>query len=167
MFYQLAVSFLCLLFFLQSCSATAFESTVQTPPAKANSPVSERADNSRSLPVMTTEQNQQLCQMTLDLPQLEGYFHPSAPNRKPLRVLINDVVKENFKLVKFGEPVQLINSAEAEKGDLPVFEFSSLEIKNETAKVVFRYRVEGITGTVDFKLEADQWKVVSQKITES
>lgn len=161
-----AVSFFCLLFLLQACGETTLEPIVNSQKARTESAASQTVENSRSLPAMT-DQNEQLCQMTLDLPQLEGYFHQLAPNRKPLRVLKNNVVKENIKLIKFGEPVRLVTLAEVEKEELPFFEFTAIEIKKDAATVIFRYPVEGITGTVDFKREADKWKIVSQKIAES
>ena len=110
------------------------------------------------------DSKQTLCQMTIDLPALEGYFHPTAPNRKPLLVLKNNQV-ENLSLEKFGEPVKFV-SADQAKG-LPVFEFTSVEVKDTTASVSFKYAVEGIKGKVNFKKDGDSWKVESKEVTES
>jgi len=112
---------------------------------------------------MSTEQ---LFQLTIDLPALEEYFHPSEPSRKPLRVVKNDIVMGDLKLTKFGETVEFVTPEEIEEGEKPYFEFSSVEIGDDVATIGFRYPVEGIRGNVAFKYDGE-WKVLSHKIVET
>lgn len=108
---------------------------------------------------------QEVLQTVLDLPALEGYFHPTQPQRRPLRVLKNNVVAENVQLSKFGEPVQLITPDEARQKETPYFEFTQADLQGSQATVAFRYAVEGIRGKV--RLERDgSWKAVSHEIVE-
>jgi hypothetical protein len=109
---------------------------------------------------------EQLYQLTIDLPPLEKYFHPSEPSRKPLYVVKNDAVKGDLKLTKFGEPVEFVPLEELEEDEKPYFEFSSVEIGDDVATVGFRYPVEGIRGKVNFKYDGE-WKVLSHEIVET
>jgi len=113
--------------------------------------------------MMNTEQ---LYQLTIDLPALEDYFHPSEPSRKPLYVVKNDVVESDLKLTKFGEPVQFVTLEKIEDSETPYFEFSSVEIGEDVATVSFRYPVEGIRGKVNFKYDGE-WKVLSHELVET
>lgn len=108
----------------------------------------------------------QLCQLTIDLPNLQQYFHSDQPGRKPLNVIRNSELKDDVSLTKFGEPVKFISAGQAAKNKVPAIEFTSIEISDKTAKVEFRYAVEGIGGTVEFKF-TDKWEVTSSNITES
>ena len=105
----------------------------------------------------------QICQSVLDLEDLEVFFHPTEPGRKPLPVLRNGVVKEGSNLTKFGEPVRLVTD-ETAKGS-PYFEFTSLDVRDGSATVTFQYRVEGIQGKAELRREGG-WKVTSHEIVE-
>jgi hypothetical protein len=134
------------------------------PTANPETKMSENNQNSSRRIDKMSDTKQTLCQMTLDLPALDGFFHPTAPNRKPLLVLKNEQV-EKLNLVKFGEPVKFISADEVK--ELPVFEFTAVEIKENTASISFKYKVEGVKGKVTFKKDGDTWQVESKEITES
>jgi len=154
--YMAASFFLCLGGFLTACARPAIDAAnpnndgITAQP----SPKSEVADTV-----------QLICQMTLDLPALEQYFHPTEPSRKPLRVLKNDTIKGDMKLTKFNLPVVFITAQEAKKKKTPYFEFTSIEVKDATATVNFRYRIEGIRGKVNFKRDG-AWQIVSHELVE-
>ena len=61
---------------------------------------------------------QKVFQMTLDLPELQEYYHvDSLPERKPLIVLKNEYLNNTPHLVKFNEPVTFLTQEEIyEKG---------------------------------------------------
>jgi hypothetical protein len=157
----LIIVFACVMLWQNDCKKSAAN---PTPVPETEIKTSENSENSSRRKNEMADPKQALCQMTIDLPALEGYFHPTSPNRKPLLVLKNDQV-ENLSLEKFGEPVKFV-SADGAKG-LPVFEFTAVEVKDNAASVSFKYAVEGIKGKVNFKKEGDSWQVVSKEITES
>jgi len=151
----------CLVLWQNNCQKSeANTKTVAKSETKTSEENSSRRDN------LMADTKQTLCQMTIDLPALEGYFHPTAPNRKPFLVLKNEQT-ENLSLIKFGEAVKLISSAEAKSKELPFFEFTSIEIKDKTASISFKYAVEGLKGKVNFKKDGDHWEVESKEIIET
>lgn len=157
----LFVLFACLILWQYDCKKPE-ANTNQV--SKTETKTSENNSNSSGRIDKMSDTKQTLCQMTIDLPALDGFFHPTAPNRKPLLVLKNEQVG-GLSLVKFGEPVKFISTGEAK--ELPVFEFTAIEIKENTASISFRYKVEGIKGKVNFKKDRDNWQVESKEIIES
>jgi len=152
--HQLIVaSFLCLYGSPLTCAANL-----------KNNDISTQTSSSRRA-IETANVVQLLCQMTLDLPALEKYLHPTEPKRKPLRVVKNDTVKGDIKLTKFNLPVEFITLTEAKKQKIPHFEFTSIVVNDNTATVSFLYRVEGVRGQVSFKREG-AWQVVSHELVE-
>jgi len=152
-------------FFLYLCG---FLPACAKPTANATNPKNNEIlpqTSQKSGAIVAANTVQLLCQMTLDLPALEQYFHPTEPSRKPLRVIKNDAVKGDIKLTKFNLPVEFITLSEANKQKKPYFEFTSIEVKDNTATVSFRYRVEGIRGKVNFKRDG-AWQVVSHELVE-
>lgn len=109
---------------------------------------------------------QTICQMTLDLPELQKYYHPEAPGRTPVKVIKNSFLKDKISLSKFEKPVEFIEKEEADKKNIPAFEFTSINITDKTATVEFRYAVEGIKGNAEFKFD-EKWEVVSKNLVES
>lgn len=110
---------------------------------------------------------EQVCQLTLDLPALQQYYHvEDAPNRKPLVVASNEHLSADVQLTKFGEPVKLMQRAEAVAAKKPYFEFTAMKIEGDTARVSFRYPVEGISGDLALRREGGAWQVESHKIVE-
>ena len=109
----------------------------------------------------------QLVKTVVDLPDLQNYFHiEQTPDRKPLYILKNDVIKSDLKLSKFGEQIRFATCDELKKLNKPYLEFTKLAIKNDKADVVFRYRVEGIEGNVSLTKSGDGWKASDQRISE-
>jgi hypothetical protein len=155
----IVASFLCLCSFLPAGA----EPTVDATNLKNNEIPTQTSPKSGAAETANTVQL--ICQMTLDLPALEKYFHPTESSRKPLRVIKNDTIKGDLKLTKFNLPVEFVTLTEAKKQKKPYFEFTSIEVKDNTATVSFRYRIEGIRGKVNFKREG-VWQVVSHELVE-
>ena len=109
---------------------------------------------------------QAICQLTLDLPNLQPYYHVDTPGRKPVNVIKNVSLKDAVSLTKFGEAVKFVSPEEATKKKTAAIEFTSIKIADKTATVEFKYAVEGIKGKAEFKF-TDKWEVVSSSITES
>lgn len=105
-------------------------------------------------------------QMTLDSDGLTRYFHEDTlPERKPLRVLANNVVPSTVRLQKFGQPV--LWTAVDDAGGKPVIEFTSVTVEADTAAVAFRYSAEGIRGTLDFQKHGKTWAITGSRIVEN
>jgi hypothetical protein len=114
---------------------------------------------------VSTEDLQGLVQSTIDLPQLQAYYHvDQAPERKPLVVVRNDAVDRPLQLSKFGEPVEVLTADQA--AGRPHLEITRLSVKGTEAEVEFRYPVEGVGGTVQFHKTDSGWQVASQRIVE-
>lgn len=161
---KIALIFMLLLGFVQVfCDNSPVNSTIKTPQTTPTANMTKENNMNTS---NSNNATQQICQLTIDLPNLQQYYHSDMPGRKPLNVIKNTNIKDDVSLTKFGEPVKFISSAEAAKNKVPALEFTSINITDKTAKVEFRYAVEGIRGTVEFKF-TDKWEVVSSNISES
>ena len=112
------------------------------------------------------DNREQIWQLIIDLPDMDGFYHvDERPDRKPLRILRNDLTPSQLRLVKFGVPVELVSPSEIAKG-VPFLEFTSIEISEDRAHVEFRYVVEGIKGTVTLEKIGLNWKVAAKSIVE-
>lgn len=103
----------------------------------------------------------------IEMPELQNYFHiEQNADRKPLYILKSKEINTDLGLNKFGESVRLATCDELKKSNKPYLEFPKLDIKNNKAKVVFRYRVQGIEGKVSLSKADGGWKIDEQKISE-
>ena len=111
-----------------------------------------------------------ILQLTIDLPNLQQYFHVTeSPNRKPLRMVINDTIDtECISLKKFSEPVVFKDKQSAITSRLPYLEAKQIEFTqhNNSAKVIFTYDIEGINGTVRLKKKGGVWVLHDSRIVE-
>ena len=108
-----------------------------------------------------------VCQRTLDSESLDKFFHvDQRPERKPLVVLKNDALVEEFPLTKFGERVQYATRDELKNHPRPYFEFRRISISDDQGTVEFAYPPEGIAGTATLRREAGSWKVTNVKVVE-
>ena len=109
----------------------------------------------------------QVCQLTLDHASLQPYFHvDTLPERKPMRVLVNNSTDAKLELSKFGMPVMLLSADQALAEGVPYFVFTEISIDAERAQVTFEYPVEGIRGIVRFQRSGNDWKTESFQLVE-
>ena len=156
----LVVLFISLGFVQAFCESSSVNTASKTPPSTPTANVPKENN------MKENNATEAICQLTLDLPNLQQYYHSDKPGRKPLNVIKNDVLKEEISLTKFGEAVKFISKDEAAKNKTAALEFTSIKIADKTANVEFRYAIEGIRGTVELKF-TDKWEVVSSNIKES
>lgn len=111
---------------------------------------------------------QKICQLTLDLPALQQYYHvEDAPGRKPLVILKNEFIEGYFNLSKFGKPVIVLSREEIHQKKIAAyFEFTSIEQSENSAITKFSYPVEGIRGKVTFKKIGKNWKITEHALIE-
>lgn len=113
------------------------------------------------------EQIQVICQLALDLPQVQQYYHVDTnPERKPLRVLDSARLGQQPSLSKFGVPVVWVTAEEAKKEKKAYVEFTKLEASGDEAVVSFRYRVEGISVAAHLRKTAGGWTVEKTDVSE-
>jgi pSer/pThr/pTyr-binding forkhead associated (FHA) protein len=131
---------------------------------------------------LSPSDRQTLFQMTLDLPQLQQYYHlDTRPHRKPLLVPKAEALKgftQFPELEKFGEPVLFVTVDELQswKSTGSVFLFTRLTTDCEEVKfpaldcgdatVGFKYAPEGVWGYVVFTRTPDGWKVLDHALLE-
>lgn len=102
---------------------------------------------------------QTLLALLLDAPQLNAYFHVDVrPARTPLCMLKGDWYRPDIGLMKFGQPVQFVDSA---KSQTTCFVIRKIESKTTTATIQFRYAPEGIEGEAVFGKNQQGWQVKS------
>ncbi len=161
---KIGLVFMLLLSFVQVfCDNSSVNSATKLPKTSptANLTKENTMNNSKS-----NDATEQICQLTIDLPNLQQYYHSDKPGRKPLYVVKNANIKDDLSLTKFGEAVKFISADEATKKKVATLEFTSIKIADKTATVEFRYAVEGIRGTAEFKF-TDKWEVASSNISEA
>lgn len=108
-----------------------------------------------------------IVQLIIDLPELQSYYHDdTVANRKPLIILKNEILTREIPLSKFGEPVKFADCDELKKTNKPYLEFTVLEVKENAATVVFRYRVEGVEGRLTLNKQSGIWQIQKQQLVE-
>lgn len=123
-----------------------------------------KMEDNHSMPKLSD--NAQIFQLVIDIPEMNGFYHvDQLPDRTPLKILRSDLALPEFNLVKFGVPVEYVSSTEVAEG-IPIFEFTSIEITEDSAEVEFRYLVEGVKGTVTLVKSDSHWEVSDKSIVE-
>jgi hypothetical protein len=112
---------------------------------------------------------QAVLQAVLETPELQQYFHADKPGRAPLVMVLPSVtfLDPPPALVKFGAPVRWVTRAEAEQGNGAYLEITAIELRDASATVQLRYRIEGVHGKVTLDKTAGGWAVKSADIAES
>jgi len=94
------------------------------------------------------EELQNILQLIISSNELNKYYHVDVlPDRKPLRILNNNVVPETTQLNLFDMEVEYTTKKE----NLPYLVFENILEKNNSIIVSFRYPPEGIHGTAFIK----------------
>lgn len=110
---------------------------------------------------------EKLLQQLLDKSDLNRYFHADAlPERKPLVIINNGIVKKVSHLEKFDRPVLFMEKDEIEKSSIPYLEIRSLIVSDKESKINYSYRVEGIRGAAIFAFVNGKWNLTEENISE-
>lgn len=113
---------------------------------------------------LSNEDSTEIMQKIIDLPDLEYYYHVEILNtRKPLVILKNNIIQNEYSLKKFNERVIFLTLTEimAQKKDA-YLEFSNFNISHDSVKVSFKYRCEGVGGYAIFmKKNSNTWNVIN------
>jgi hypothetical protein len=136
--------------------------------SRTNAPNVGATEINTAIPVnKTASELSGIIQKSIDYSKLQNYYHITTnPERKPLYILRNKIVPEKLDLTKFEQPVEFATCDELTKSKKPYIEFTNAEITPETAKIIFRYYIEGIEVTLDFAKEKDVWKLTKDQLVE-
>jgi hypothetical protein len=109
-----------------------------------------------------------ICQLALDVDQLQQYYHPEVDGRVPVVILENPYCGHRTPLLKkFGKPVLILSREEIAKRNIEAYMvFERLEIGSEGAKVEFEYPVEGVAALVELQRTGAVWTVTKQWVVE-
>ena len=151
------------IFVFSSCEETVQNKVVSAPKSINNQPQTTKT-------VQTKDSNNlaSILQHIIDLPSLQKYYHvEKLASRKPLIILKNETLVNEITLTKFNEPVVFSSCKKIKENNKPYLEFVKINIKENAADVVFRYRVEGLEGRITLEKEENNWKVKKQELVES
>jgi hypothetical protein len=102
-------------------------------------------------------------QLTIDDPELDPYLKLGEPGRFPLKIS-GSSVPSGAALTKSAKPVEVV-AAPAKKTD-PVLVITGVEISGSTATVSYRYDIEGLRGTAYLKKGQRGWELSRSRIVE-
>jgi len=109
----------------------------------------------------------QICQLALNLPELDPYFQKDPfLKTKSLSVLKNQDIPESMPLTKFGKKVTFVSSPNKTKQDTPYIEFFNVSIEGQKASMMFIYPNKRIDGVVNFTKNNKSWEVSKLEFTE-
>jgi len=108
-----------------------------------------------------------LIQLTVNLKSLQQYFHiDKYPDRKPLKLVLNNIRVNCSTLVKFEHPIKIIDKSNANISKTPFFEISNIIFSNNNVKIFFEYNIEGIKGSVKYRFNNNTWSYYDLSIIE-
>lgn len=116
----------------------------------------------------TNEDNRIVIQMSIDLEDLQQYYHEDkVEGRKPLIIYNEGIVPSNLSLSKFGEPVQFMTKEELFFHNKQAFlDFDKFEISLTQADIEFSYKIEGLTIVLMFEKVDGKWTIKTKKLIE-
>lgn len=116
----------------------------------------------------TNEDKQTIIQMSIDLDELQQYYHvDSEEGRKPLIIYYDGIIPSTLELTKFGESVHFMNKEELFFYNKKAYlDFDEFKVTPTRADIEFRYTIEGLTITLTFEKVDGAWEIKTRKLTE-
>lgn len=111
-----------------------------------------------------------LISKSIDLPALQQYYNvQDGFNQKYLVVLNNNEYLNCInQLNKFDIPVKLLDSIKIKQEGIKAYlEYKEIEIINDTAKIYYRYDVQGIGIKSSYFLKDCEWYLVNSHLWEN
>ena len=107
---------------------------------------------------------QTVMQLSIDLKELQPYFHNST---RPLVIELNKHVDYDVELTKFGLPVELKSKAEIFVENKKSFiSFRQLSMNNAKAQVSFIYSGRGVLVDLELMKIGNDWIIDHSNLTE-
>ncbi len=116
----------------------------------------------------TNNDKQTVIQMSIDLNELQQYYHVDASEGwKPLIIYNDGIVPTTLELTKFGEAVQFMTKEELFFYNKQAYlDFEKFEISPTRAYIEFQHNVEGLTIKLTFEKKNNIWKIKTKKLAE-
>ncbi len=110
---------------------------------------------------------QQVCQLVLDHPDLQGFYHSKLPGRVPVTVS-DHLIGKGLKLSKFGKPVVFVSDPDKRTMRREaILRFDKVKVDRDEASVEFSYPIEGVFGQMSLEKQGGKWRVISARVLES
>lgn len=106
---------------------------------------------------------QQICQLALDVDQLQKYYHPEVEGRVPVIMLENPYCGHRTpSLKKFDKPVLVLSREEIEKRHIEAYiTVERTDFRQSTAKLLIEYPVEGLIVVIEYQKKDSKWLVTN------
>ena len=112
-------------------------------------------------------ERQQILQLLLNLPALQGFYHPELPERLPLKLQTNAFVTPGLRLRKFSQPVQLLTARQLQRrGIRDYVQLGLLRQRGDTLDFRLYYRIEGVVAEGQLVRQPSGWRVVRGYVAE-
>lgn len=111
-----------------------------------------------------------LISKSINLPALQQYYKVQDNfNQKYLVILNNNEYLNNInQLDKFNNPVKLLDSNKIKQEGIKAYlEYKEIEIKNDTAKIYYRYGIQGIGIKSSYFLKDCEWHLLKSDLWEN
>ncbi len=107
---------------------------------------------------------------SVNLPELQQYYKVQDNfNQKELVILNDNEHLNNIKdLNKFDKPIKLLSSDKIEQDGIKAYlEYKEINIKNDTAKIYYRYDIQGIGIKSSYFLRDSEWHLIESDLWEN
>lgn len=111
-----------------------------------------------------------LISKSINLPALQQYYKVQDNfNQKELVILNSNKYLNNInQLDKFNYSVKLLNSNEIDQEGIKAYlEYKEINIENDTAKVYYRYNIQGIGIKSSYFLQDCEWHLIESDLWEN
>ena len=106
-------------------------------------------------------------QLILDVPDFQMWLHGEIQERVPLKLLINDFIKIEYDLYKFGEQVRIIDSATIKSEQInDAIRIRLLDTEKDTVRFSLYHQIEGATMEGRLYRRSNQWNIIIDGIGE-
>ncbi|RTQ47773.1 hypothetical protein EJV47_17790 [Hymenobacter gummosus] len=112
-------------------------------------------------------ERQQVLQLLLDLPQLQGFYHPELAARRPVKLQTDAFVTAELRLSKFKQPVLLLTERQLQQqGIRDYLQLGQLHRRQDTLIFRLYYRVEGVVAEGRLVRQGSGWRVARYFVAE-
>ena len=106
-------------------------------------------------------------QLILDVPDFQMWLHGEVPERVPLKIFMNDFVKKEYDLQKFGEQVRIVDSVTIKNEHIEdAIRIRLLETEKDTVRYSLYHRLEGAIMHGRLYRLNSQWNIIVDSIGE-
>jgi hypothetical protein len=111
---------------------------------------------------------QEIVQQCIDLELLQLYYHETeVEGRIPLVILDNGIIPADLKLTKFGQSVLFMRKEDIFNKNIKAFlSFDEFIITTNSAKIRFRYDIEGVRVNVEMEKKDSKWIIKTSDLFE-